>query len=143
MTLHLIKMSVGSTSFQSLDLWQKRNAFVHKSGKKAFIHGTTMRPKRLDDLLDGGSIYWVVKGFIIGRNPFVAIDFDETRQGRGRCSLVCGLPFIPVAPRRFRAFQGWRYFRAEDAPPDIRRKDLKKSTLPADLAGELSDLGLL
>jgi len=143
MPLHLIKMSVGSTSFQSLDAWMKRNSFSHASGKKAFIHGTTMRPKRIDELLAGGSIYWVVKGFIIARNPLLAIDFNEGAQGRARCSLVCGLPMVPVAPRRFRAFQGWRYFKPEDTPSDIRRGDLKKSTLPEDLAGELSDLGLI
>lgn len=143
MALNLIKLSVGSVSFASLDAWQKRNAFRYKSGKKAFIHGTTMRPKRVDELLDGGSIYWVVKGFIIGRNPLIAIEVDDSKRGRKRCSLVCGLPMRPVAPRRFRAFQGWRYFKGEDAPPDIRRSDLKKSTLPPDLASQLSDLGLL
>ena len=143
MPLHLIKMSVGSTSFRSLDQWQRRVCFPHASGKKAFIHGTAQRPRRADELVTGGSIYWVVKGFIIGRNPLVAIDVDEMGKGRARCSLICGLPMVQVAPRRYRPFQGWRYFRAQDALPDIKRGDLKKSTLPADLAAELSELGLL
>ena len=143
MPLHLIKMSVGSTSFRSLDQWQRRVCFPQASGKKAFIHGTAQRPRRADELVTGGSIYWVVKGFIIGRNPLVAIDVDEMGKGRARSSLICSLPMVPVAPRRHRPFQGWRYFRAQDAPPDIKRGDLKKSTLPTDLAAELSELGLL
>ena len=143
MALHLIKMSVGSESFASLDQWQKKAAFKHPSGAKAFVHGTTMRPARWEELTDGGSIYWVVKGFVIGRNPLAAIEYDDSKQGRQRCSLVCALPMIPVAPRRHRAFQGWRYLRGKDAPPDMTRRDIRKSDLPPGLAGELSDLGLL
>ncbi len=143
MPLHLIKMSVGSTSFGNLEAWEKKVSFKHSSGVMVFVHGTAQRPRRADELVTGGSIYWVVKGFIIGRNPLVAIDVDEMGKGRARCSLICGLPMVPVAPRRHRPFQGWRYFRAQDAPPDIKRGDLKKSTLPADLAAELSELGLL
>ena len=141
--LNLIKMSVGSESFQSLGRWQVRNAFKHKSGGKVFVHGTTMRPTRWEQLVDSGSIYWVVKGFIIGRNPLVAIEFDDTKQGRGRCSLVCGLPMVQVSPRRHRVFQGWRYLKTTDAPPDIKTGRIRKSDIPSELAGELSDLGLL
>lgn len=141
--LHLVKLSVGSTSFSSLDSWQEKNAFNHKSGKKAFIHGTTMRPQRGDELLDGGSIYWIVKGFIIGRNPLIALEFNEKGIGRGRCSIVCGLPMIPVLPRRHRGFQGWRYLRAGDAPKDMTRSQMKKGSIPPKLMAELSDLGLL
>ena len=141
--LHLIKMSVGSLTFQSLNDWQKRNAFKHKTGKEVFVHGTTMRPTRFEELVDGGSIYWVVKGFIIGRNPLVAVEFDDAKQGRARCSLVCGLPMMGVSPRRHRAFQGWRYLKPADAPPDMARGKIRKSDIPAELAGELSDLGLL
>ena len=136
-------MSVGSETFQSLDDWQMRNSFKHKSGKKVFVHGTTMRPTRYDKLIKGGSIYWVVKGFIIGRNPLVAIEFDDAKQGRGRCSLVCGLPMVRVSPRRHRVFQGWRYLKATDAPPGMKTGGIRKSDIPPGLAGELSDLGLL
>ena len=141
--LHLIKLSVGSTSFSSLDSWQQRVAFKHSSGKKVFNHGTTMRPKRTEELLAGGSVYWVVKGFIIGRNPLVAIDYDPKAAGRQKCSLLCGLPMIPVMPRRFRAFQGWRYFKPADAPRDMTRTQMKKGHLPPEMMAELSDLGLI
>ncbi len=141
--LNLIKLSVGSASFLSLDKWQEKNSYLHKSGKKAFIHGTTMRPKREAELLEGGSIFWVVKGFIIGRNPLVAIESHENGVGRGRCSIVCGMPMIPVLPRRHRGFQGWRYFKSEDAPKDMTRLEMKKGNVSPELLSELSDLGLL
>lgn len=141
--LHLIKLSVGSTSFQSLDKWQEKVCFRHSSGKKAFIHGTTMAPKRAAELLAGGSIYWVVKGFIIGRNRLVAIEINKAAQGRARCAIVAGLPMVPVVPRRHQPFQGWRYFKPEVAPPDMTRAQMKRGALPPDLMGELADLGLL
>lgn len=141
--LHLIKLSVGSVSFASLDQWQEKASFNHISGVKVFNHGTTMKPKRIDELLDGGSIYWVVKGFIIGRNPLVDIEFDEKATSRQKVSILCGLPMIPVLPRRFRAFQGWRYFKPQDAPPDMTRTQMKKGDLSPEMMAELSDLGLL
>lgn len=141
--LHLIKLSVGSTSFASLDDWQHKKAFKHSAGKKVFNHGTTMKPRRIDELMDGGSIYWVVKGFIIGRNKLAAIEFDDKARGRARCSILCALPMIPVVPRRHRAFQGWRYFKAKDAPPDMTRSQMKKGAIPPELMEELADLGLL
>jgi len=141
--LHLIKLSVGSTSFQSLDDWQHQKAFLHTSGKKVFNHGTTMKPKRVEELLEGGSIYWVVKGFIIGRNPLVAIEVNKAARGRARCSILAGIPMVPVVPRRFRAFQGWRYFTSQDAPPDMTRSAIIKGAIPPELMEELADLGLL
>ena len=143
MALHLIKLSVGSESVASLAAWQENNAFSHKNGARAFIHGTTQGPKRAVELLAGGSIYWIIKGAILCRNPLIAIEVHETRRGRARCSLVCGLPLVPVVPKKHRIFQGWRYFDPAAAPRDLPGGKLSKSTIPAELAGELSDLGLL
>lgn len=146
MPLHLIKLSVGSETVKSLTAWQERVSFSHESGDKVFIHGTTQAPKRTVELLAGGSIFWIIKGMIMGRNPLVAIEVDETRKGRARCSLVCALPLVPVIPKRHRIFQGWRYFDGaaapRDMPPGMGGK-VSKAGIPAELAGELADLGLL
>jgi len=121
-------------------------SFSHESGDKVFIHGTTQAPKRTVELLAGGSIFWIIKGMIMCRNPLVAIEVDETRKGRTRCSLVCALPLVPVIPKRHRIFQGWRYFDGaaapRDMPPGMGGK-VSKAGIPAELAGELADLGLL
>ncbi len=141
--LHLIKLSVGSENLASLKAWQEKVSFQHSSGSKAFIHGTTQAPQRAGELMAGGSIYWIVKGVIICRNPLIAIEVDETQSGRARCSLVCGLPLVPVIPKKHRIFQGWRYFDPAAAPADMPRGKINKSGLPQDLAGELAELGLL
>lgn len=141
--LHLIKLSVGSENLQSLKTWQEKVSFQHSSQARAFIHGTTQAPQRTGELLDGGSIYWIIKGVIICRNPLVAIEVDETRTGRARCALVCGLPLVPVIPKKHRIFQGWRYFDPAAAPADLPRGKINKGDLPQDLAGELAALGLL
>ncbi|HXV74266.1 MAG TPA: DUF1489 domain-containing protein [Sphingomonadales bacterium] len=143
MTLHLIKLSVGSRSVESIHRWQQERKFRHASGKPAGIHKTTMRPQREAELLDGGSIYWVVKGHIIARNPLLAFEVDEGRKAGKRVSIVYGLPVVPTVPRPHRAFQGWRYFEPKAAPPDLPYGLKGKKKLPADLAAKLDELGLL
>ncbi len=121
-------------------------SFRHISGAKVFIHGTTQAPKRAGELVAGGSIYWIIKGMIMCRNPLVAVEVDEAGKGRARCSLVCGMPLVPVIPKRHRIFQGWRYFDGAAAPSEMppgMGGKVSKASIPAELAGELANLGLL
>jgi hypothetical protein len=143
MTLHLIKMSVGSRSVETIHRWQQGRKFRHASGKLAGIHKTAMKPTREDELLQGGSIYWVVKGHIIARNPLIAFEVAEAKRAGKRVSIVYGLPVVPTVPRRHRPFQGWRYFDPKAAPPDLPGGLKGKAKLPADLAAKLDELGLL
>jgi len=143
MVLHLIKMSVGSQSVESIHRWQQGRKFRHKSGQLAGVHKTTLRPKRENELLNGGSIYWVVKGHIIARNLLIAFEVEEGRQAGKRVSIVYGLPVVPTVPRRHRPFQGWRYFDPKAAPPDLPGGLKGKKNLPAELAAKLDELGLL
>lgn len=143
MSLHLIKLAVGADSFAELALWQQRR-LQEKAAKKQkpeLIHITRHRPKRADELLDGGSIYWVVKGFIAGRQRLVDLR-NVMRDGVPHCGLVYDADLIPVALRPCRAFQGWRYLEAKDAPRDqmSRAGDV---ALPEALKRELTALGLL
>ena len=121
MTMHLQKLSVGTTSIEDLERWQAHVAQRRASqGLSAHHeHVTRMFPKQKEALLDGGSLYWVIKGMIICRNRIVAL--EETRNGQGlkACSIVMEPKLIPVAPTPRRAFQGWRYFKPEDVPQDI------------------------
>ena len=142
MTLHLIKMSVGSVSVESIHRWQQGRKFRHRSGQPAGIHKTTLKPARERELLDGGSIYWVVKGRIIARNPLIAFEVEKGRGGK-KVSIVYALPVVPTVPRRHRPFQGWRYFDPKAAPPDLPGGLKGKAKLPADLAARLDELGLL
>ena len=141
MTLHLIKLCVGADSIADLAQWQKRRATERRKngGSGAVKHVTRMTPKRADELLDGGSLYWVINGQIAARQKLVNIK-PVTREGVPHCALVLDKKIIPLVSRQHRAFQGWRYFEPKDAPPDLRGS---KSRLPEKLRAELTQLGLL
>ena len=145
MPLHLIKLSVGAESVKDLRGWiAERVKQAKAKGKPArHIHITRMTPKRDAELLDGGSIYWVIKGEIAARMKLLAIEPFRDRDGIGRCRLVMEPKLIAVSPRPMRAFQGWRYFDPKSAPPDIGRAEASIAKMPEPLRRELRELGLL
>lgn len=99
-----------------------------------------MFPKQKDALLNGGSLYWVIKGMIVCRNKIIAL--EETRNGQGlkACAILMEPELIPVAPTPRRAFQGWRYLKPEDAPVDITEL-AGGGELPDALRTKLFDIG--
>ncbi len=146
MTLHLIKLSVGTDSIEDLEDWIKlKLKEKRKRGEKKpeRIHTTRMVPKRADELLDGGSIYWVIRGEIMCRERILAVRPFVDREGVSRCQLVLDPKCVPVQPRPFRAFQGWRYLTVKDAPPDLDRAAPGARNMPETLRRELRELGLL
>ena len=105
------------------------------------IHITRQTPKRAAEILEGGSLYWVIRGQITARQRL--LEFREVKKnGIPHCGLVYDKQLVPVKPRPRRAFQGWRYFEAKDAPPDISEIKGAKG-LPEALKRELAVLGLL
>jgi hypothetical protein len=145
MSLHLIKLCVGAESVDDLKSWiKKRLADKKKKGEKPeHIHVTRMVPKRADELLDGGSLFWVIRGQIMCREPLRAIRPYVDKEGVGRCRLVLGPKIVLVEPRPFRAFQGWRYLTEKDAPRDLDRAAPGARHMPEDMRRELRGLGLL
>jgi hypothetical protein len=145
MPLNLIKLCVGCDSIKDLDSWIKeRIREKKKRGQKAeHIHTTRMVPKRVDELLDGGSLYWVIRGQILCRQRLVDIRPFVDQEGIGRCHLVLAPKLILVEPRPFRAFQGWRYFDGQDVPRDLDHAAPGARAMPEEMRRELRDLGLL
>lgn len=143
MTLHLIKLSVGSESLEDLSRWQNARLKEKKKKRQPLLlqHVTRMTPKRAGELLDGGSIYWVIKGQIVARQKLVELK-PVKKDGKPHCALVYEPKLILVARRRHRPFQGWRYLLPRNAPPDITDPKSAKN-LPEDLKSELAELGLL
>lgn len=82
-------------------------------------HVTRMFPKQKEALEAGGSIYWVIKGMILCRNPIARLEEVIRHDGKKACSILMEPTLIPVMPTPRRAFQGWRYLRPEDAPQDL------------------------
>ena len=143
MPLHIIKLCVGCESLGELAAWQKKRLKEKraKGQKPELVHITRMTPKRGDEVLAGGSLYWVIKGQIAARQKLLALR-PVTRNGVPHCGLVYKPEFIPVVRRAHRPFQGWRYLDAKDAPPDARSLKGGKG-MPDALKAELAELGLL
>src|SRR3977135_3801176 len=145
MPLHLIKLAVGCESVRELKGWvAERRATAKKKGLPLrHIHITRMTPKRDEEILAGGSLYWVSRGEIAARERIIAIEPFRARDGIGRCRLVMQPKVFAVSPRPMRPFQGWRYFTEDAAPPDLGKSAASIAAMPAPLRRELRDHGRL
>lgn len=137
---HLLKLSVGTDSVEDLADWQTSQRGRWPAGTA--VHVTRMWPKREDAVLNGGSMYWVIKGVIQCRQRVVGLEAVTGSDGIGRCAIILDAPLIRTqgAPRR--PFQGWRYLDPKDAPPDLPKGREAEDTLPPELALALAEIGL-
>lgn len=136
MSLHLIKLCVGVAKVETLERRVAKGDWLN-------VH-TRNTPKRAAELEDGGSLYWVIKGVIEARQRLIGFDEGTRDDGTPCCLLLLDPAIVPVRPVPRRAFQGWRYLAAADAPPDLRGgtgDDL--GAMSAKMRRELIDLGLL
>ena len=145
MTLHLVKLCVGADSIADLEEWiAERMAERRRVGEfERHAHITRMTPRRAEELVNGGSLYWVIKGLISARQKLLEIDPFVDAAGIGRCRLWLEPRVVAVAPRPMRAFQGWRYFAGKDSPPDLDAAGVGAAAMPEALRRTLGELGLL
>jgi hypothetical protein len=142
MTLHLIKLCVGAESTRDLADWQSKKRAEGKSRGEAdeTYHLTRLTPRCAAELLDGGSLYWVIKGQIAVRQRLLGLR-PAIKGNVPHCAIVLDHKLVPVERRFHRPFQGWRYLKASDAPRDLKAGGVGK--LPESLRAELAELGLL
>jgi len=145
MPLHILKLCVGCDSIEDLDDWIKlRLREARRAGKKPeHFHMTRMIPKRVDEILDGGSLYWVVRGNVQVRQRILDVRPFRDKDGIKRCRLVLEPKTVATEWQPRRAFQGWRYLKPEDAPRDLSAARAGLTKLPPELRRDLADLGLL
>lgn len=145
MALHLVKLCVGAESIAEHEAWirERLAAQAARGETPEQRHTTRMVPKRVAEILDGGSLYWVIKGQIASRQDIIDIRPFTDGEGVSRCHLVLKPQVVPVAPRRMRPFQGWRYLPAHEAPPDLTGGLGEAAEMPDELRRELRELGLL
>ena len=143
MTLHLIKLAVGVDDLDHMKVVQAaRRKQRGQSPKSPYWVYTRNTPRRAEELLAGGSLYWVVRGVIRVRQELVGFEEDvDQDDGKKFCRIKVKRPLIPTAPRTCKPFQGWRYLDPERAPPDLSKGDT--ADMPAEMAAELKRLGLL
>jgi hypothetical protein len=141
-TLHLLKLCVGATSVEDLAAWVDKRTAANARGPFRGLHDhvTRMFPKKVDELLDGGSLYWVIRGVVLVRQKIVRLESVEDDKGVVRCAILLDPTLVPVEAQPRRAFQGWRYLKPADAPADLGPG--ARQTPPA-LRARLAELGLL
>jgi hypothetical protein len=145
MPLHLIKLCVGADSIADLEEWIAERLAEARRRKRPVeqVHTTLRAPKRADEILEGGSLYWVIKGQVACRQRLTAIRPVRDEDGIERCQLVLDPVVQPVVPRPSRPFQGWRYLEAKDAPPDLDAASGEIAEMPEEMRRELRELGLI
>ncbi|HSF64466.1 MAG TPA: DUF1489 domain-containing protein [Paracoccaceae bacterium] len=138
--IHILKLCVGADSIEDLADWQNSQRGRWPAGRA--IHVTRMWPKREAEVLEGGSLYWVIKGAILCRQRILELEEVAGGDGIRRCALHLDTEIVrtDAAPRR--PFQGWRYLDPADAPRDLRAGRGHDDALPPDLARALADIGL-
>ena len=147
--LHLIKLCVGCDSVKDLEDWITQRVKSRRGASRAVRagptrnHTTRMVPKRAAELVDGGSLYWVIRGQMMCRERILSIQPFIDKDGVGRCHIALDCKPVLVEPRPYRAFQGWRYLGAEEAPRDLDRAAPGARDMPEALRRELRQLGLL
>lgn len=139
--INLIKLSVGSETIDDLAAWQATKRAQTAEGLPR--HVTRMWPKREAEILNGGSIFWVIKGVVQCRQKIIRLDEVIGADGIRRCAIVSEPEIIRTQTSLKRPFQGWRYLKAEDAPPDLPAGRTAEEPLPVELNKALAEIGVL
>ena len=139
MPLNILKLCVGAISVEDLTDWHHAHRHSWPPGTTA--HVTRMWPKREDELLDAGSLYWVIKGTILARQRLLRLEERIGHDGIRRCALILDAEVIRTEPAPRRPFQGWRYLDPEASPRDLTTRSTD-DTLPPELARALAEIGL-
>lgn len=138
--LHLVKMAVGAADVEDL----RRSRAERRAERGASWVYTRNHPRRADAVLDGGSLYWVVKGQIRARERIVGFRTEREESGRAYCLILTDGEFVATLPRPFRPFQGWRYLPSADVPRDAPAGPGGDfAQMPDHMLLELRELGLI
>jgi hypothetical protein len=140
--LHIIKLCVGIQNIDHLRTVQTAKLAEARHGEGRLWHRTRHGPRRKDELLADGSLYWVIGGIIKARQNLIGFDHYVDQEGNRQCLLLLDPVVVGTAAWPHRAFQGWRYLAANDAPPDLAEGD-ESNDMPDEMAKELRELGLL
>jgi len=139
--LHLMKLAVGVRDIAHLAELQADRALR----LPPLRHRTRSFPRRAPEILDGGSMYWIVAGAMCVRQRIVDIIEDRWEDGSRCTGLILDPPLVAVTARLMKPFQGWRYLPPADAPPDITatRRPRGANALPPELQRALRELCLI
>ncbi|MCP8882035.1 DUF1489 domain-containing protein [Devosia sp. XJ19-1] len=140
--IHMVKLCVGVSSVEELEGYREERAHWWGAdyGEDVHVHRTRMMPKRGDEMEGQGSIYWVMSGTICCRQRILRLASYTDPEGKNYCDIIMAPEIVRTVPYTKRPFQGWRYLRIEDAPPDMEAGGNDNS---AEIAAELARMGLI
>jgi hypothetical protein len=138
--LHLVKMAVGATDIEEMRRFRAQRLIERG---ESWVY-TRNHPRRTAAVLDGGSIYWVIRGQIRVRQRITGFRSERDDNGRAYCLILVDEELVPTLPRAFRPFQGWRYLPPADAPRDVPAGPGGTfEAMPETMMAELRELGLI
>ena len=140
--IHMIKLCVGVSSLAELESYRNERAHWWDAdyGEDVHVHRTRMMPKRAAEMEGQASIYWVIAGQVVCRQPILRLARFTSAEGIDYCDIIMAPDMVRTVPYPKRPFQGWRYLRPEDAPPDLGANENAESLA---LAADLAKLGLI
>ncbi len=133
--LHITKVAYGCTSLP--ELTDRVAARIASDGQ--MFMSTRYLPKRHEEILAGGSLFWIIKHQLVARAEI--LEFRDNASGRLDILLAKTVTTVRPIPRR--AHQGWRYLEGVDAPDDLVDGTMGGDELPPELIGELAGLSLI
>ena len=139
--LHLTKLAVGVRDIEHIRALQAERA----ESNPPLRHRTRNAPRRREEVLDGGSIYWVINGSMLARQRILDIIEDQRADNSACTGLVLDPEVVPLMGRPTKPFQGWRYLQPNDAPPDMPAMGEASGVdaLPPPLRQQLRELCLI
>lgn len=143
MALHILKVAAGTPSIENLEEVVARYSFQDPELGHIMAISSRNTPQRRDELLNGGSVFWIIKRQIVARATLLDIRSEERSDGRKGCQMCIVPKVIRTVPQAKNGFQGWRYLQPENAPADLITGDSEAGTGSPELAAELQTLGLL
>ena len=142
--VHLLRIAAKIESVSGLQKVQKERSLSRSKDNSGNVFTFTRNiPKRVSELENGGSIYWIIKKYIRVRQSIIGIEKLENDEGRRYCRIVLSSSLIPVVPRRHRVFQGWRYLKNEEVPLDLDINEVNSLQIPVKISNQLRELGLI
>ena len=143
MTIHLLKPALKVQDLFEFSQRQKSRWMEHE-GELVYPVWTSRKPAREEALLDGGSLFWIIKKQIrVRQNVLAVVPYESGADEKPSYLILCSPELVRVEPVRKKPFQGWRYLEAENAPPDIGRIMAMDEPPPPDMERDLREAGLL
>lgn len=141
--LHLLRTGYRIEDMPHLAEVQEHYKTYIEEGRSYAVMTTKRMPTRSDELLNGGSVYWIIKNMIQCRQKILDVEMIDDKVEGAYCRILLDPQIYRVSPRKKRAIQGWRYLEAKDAPPDIGLFTKSQDDLPPEVEAELREMGFV